>query len=197
MNRLLDFLWDNHFLFMAGAYLVLLVLVIPPVSMIWAPRNHADRSNVFAVAPLAALVPWLAVKVLVHEHFGGLAVAIAERMPPEHPQIEVFNAAREAYDIAGLNQWANFNRNPVDAGVIVKTQAALSSLPSSTFKTQLQEELATGYLGQMRFEAAALSIIQISVKELGQDPALLELIQHAPKTSIGQQTESRNFVGFQ
>lgn len=182
MRTLLDLIWDHHLLTMTGVYLVFLAGVHALIRTFWRPRDPQVRAQLTALAIMVALLPWLGTKLVIHSYAGGHAIAIAARMPASHPQLEAFERFRAAYDVPALNRWARNNRNPVSAGIIAKTQAALEKLPASTFKTQLEEGLATGYLSAERFEASALSIIQISAKELATDQTLRDLAAELPPT---------------
>lgn len=167
MRTGLSLLWDHNLATMAGLYVLLLVLVNLALFSIWRPKRPQARYNAIALTLMLALIPWLGVKVLIHAKLGGQAMAIAQQMPSEHPQLAVFKKARAEFDVSALNSWAAANRDPVDAKVIRLTQLAIEKLPPSSFKAQLEAELATGYLSKARFEASALSIIRLSAKELG------------------------------
>lgn len=181
MDLVLDTIWDHHLLTMAGVYVVLWGVIYAPAHLLLGHLTRPQaRAQTVALSLMIALIPWLGVKLAVHEYLGGHAIAIAQHMPAKHPQLAEYERARAAHDLRALNRWATFNRDPVDAGVIVKTQVALAKLPSSAFKANLEKELATGYLSKARFEASALSIINISVNELGVDPALMDLASQVP-----------------
>jgi len=186
---LLDLIWNHHLATMTVAYVGFLTLVLLAVYAVWRPTRHHAHANAVALSILLALLPWSGLKLVIHEYLGGFALAIARRMPPEHPQLTEFERARKAHDLPALKAWARFNSDPVDARVIVKMQAALTRLPASSFKAQLERELATGYLSRARFEASALSIIQISIKELGDSPTPVNL---ATKVDL-EKVEDRGF----
>lgn len=172
MHLFLNLLWNYHVPTMAGVYALLVFIVYAGARTVAKPKRPQARAAAAVLSMMIALLFWVGIKIACHTHLGGEALAVARSMPAGHPQLAEFQRVRDAYDIEGMKKWARFNRNPVDAGVIVKTQAALDKLPPSMFKTQLQAELATGYLSELRFQAAALSIIQISMNELEDAPEL-------------------------
>jgi hypothetical protein len=183
MSFVLDTIWNHHLLAMAGVYVVLWGVIYALAHlMLGHLKQPQARAQTVSLSLMVALLPWLGVKLAVHEYLGGHAIAIAQQMPAKHPQLAEYERARAAHDLQALNRWAQFNRDPVDAGVIVKTQVALDKLPPSMFKSNLEHELATGYISRARFEASALSIINIAVNELGADPALVDLATQIPRS---------------
>lgn len=172
MRFVLDLIWNHHVLTMASTYVVLCLIVLAFVARRGRARIQAAEGITLAL--LFAFAPWLAIKIGVHEYLGGHAISIAARMPVDHPQLAVYERAREVYDVSAMSRWARYNRDPVGADALLRLKAALEKLPPSAFKHELEAEIATGYVSKARFEAAALSIVQMSLREMGIDPAFVD-----------------------